>query len=84
MHYSGNSSVINNDMDKDNAINVGGEIYHSDTHPSHLMKEVRFDDHKDRTLGSSHYRPVYKDHKVFARPCTQNGVELTYAPADVK
>jgi hypothetical protein len=68
MHYWGISFAINNDMDKDNAVNFGGKLYHSDTHPNHLMNEVLFDDNKETAKGTFHYRPLHNKRKLFTRP----------------
>jgi hypothetical protein len=73
MHYWGISFAINNDMDKDNTANFDGKLheYHSDTHPNHLMNEVRFDDNTETAKGTFHYRPLHSKHKLFTRPYTQ-------------
>jgi len=71
MHYWGISFAINNDVDKDNTVLFDRKLYHSDTHPNHLMNEVRFDDNKETAKGTFNYRPLHSKHKLFTRPCTQ-------------
>jgi hypothetical protein len=68
MHYWGISFAINSDMDKDNAVNFGGNLYHSDTQPNHLINEVRVDDNKEFAKGTFHYRSLHNKHKLFPRP----------------
>jgi len=63
MHYWGNSFSINNDMDKDNTLNIDGKLHRSDTHPNHLMNEVRFDDSKKNAKGTFNCRPLHSKHK---------------------
>ena len=46
-HYWSITFAINSDMDKEGTVNFDGKLYHSDTHPNHLMNEVRFDDYKE-------------------------------------
>jgi len=70
MHYWVISFAINNDMDIDNTVNFDGNLYHSDTHPNHLMNEVRFDD-KETAKGTLHCRSLHSKHKLFTRPYTQ-------------
>jgi hypothetical protein len=70
MHYSGISFAINNDIDQDDAANFVGVLYHSDIQSNHLMNEERFDDYKEIVMGSFHYWPPHREHKVFTRPYT--------------